>query len=81
LGDNLVLYTNPMSRGRIARWMMEEIGQPYETVILDYAAGLKAPEFLAINPMGKIPVLTHGDSVVTECSAICAYMAGAGDRR
>ena len=77
MGDNLVLYTNPMSRGRIARWMMEEIGQPYETVILDYAAGLKAPEFLAINPMGKIPVLTHGDSVVTECSAICAYMADA----
>jgi glutathione S-transferase len=77
LGDNLVLYTNPMSRGRIARWMMEEIGQPYEAVTLDYMTTLKAPDYLAINPMGKIPALTHGDVVVTECGAICAYLADA----
>jgi glutathione S-transferase len=66
-----------MSRGRIARWMLEEIGQPYETVFLDYTTTLKAPAYLAINPMGKIPALTHGDAVVTECAAICAYLADA----
>ena len=77
MSDNLVLYTNPMSRGRIARWMLEEIGQPYETVLLDYATTLKAPAYLAVNPMGKIPALTHGDAVVTECAAICAYLADA----
>ncbi len=72
---NLTLYTNPMSRGRIARWMMEEVGEPYETVILDYGTTMKAPEFLALNPMGKVPALRHGDVVVTEGAAICAYMA------
>ncbi len=77
MSDDLVLYTNPMSRGRIARWMMEEISQPYEVVLLDYATTLKAPAYLAINPMGKIPALTHGDVVVTECAAICAYLADA----
>jgi glutathione S-transferase len=73
----LILYTNPMSRGRIARWMLEEVGQPYETVLLDYATTLKAPEYLAINPMGKVPAIRHGDAVVTECAAICAYLADA----
>jgi glutathione S-transferase len=77
MSDHLVLYTNPMSRGRIARWMLEEIGQPYEAVMLDYATTLKAPAYLAINPMGKVPALTHGDAVVTECAAICAYLADA----
>lgn len=77
MSDDLVFYTNPMSRGRIARWMLEEIGQPYETVVLDYTTTLKAPAYLAINPMGKIPALTHGDAVVTECAAICAYLADA----
>jgi glutathione S-transferase len=91
MADELVLYTNPMSRGRIARWMLEEVGRPYETVILDYATTLKAPEYLAINPMGKVPALRHGDTVVTEGGAICAYLADAfpdaglapppGDRR
>ena len=69
---DLIFYTNPMSRGRIVRWMLEEVGQPYETVILDYATTLKGPEYLAINPMGKIPALKHGDVVVTEGAAICA---------
>lgn len=73
--DSLTLYTNPMSRGRIARWMLEETGQPYTTVPLDYATSMKAPEFLAINPMGKVPALTHGRHVVTECAAICTYLA------
>jgi glutathione S-transferase len=66
-----------MSRGRIARWMLEEVGQPYRTEILDYASGMKAPDYLAINPMGKVPAIKHGGVVVTECAAICAYLADA----
>jgi glutathione S-transferase len=77
MSDELVFYTNPMSRGRIARWMLEEVGQPYRTELLDYASTMKAPEYLAINPMGKVPALRHGDTVITECAAICAYLADA----
>ncbi len=77
MADGLVLYTNPQSRGRVARWMLEEVGQPYKTELLDYASTLKAPAFLAINPMGKVPALRHGDTVVTENAAICAYLADA----
>jgi glutathione S-transferase len=73
----LTLYTNPMSRGRIARWMLEEIGEAYETVVLDYGTTMKGPEYLAINPMGKVPAIKHGDRVVTEAAAICAYLADA----
>lgn len=73
----LTLYTNPMSRGRIARWMLEEVGAPYETVVLDYATTMKAADYLAINPMGKVPAIKHGDRVVTEGAAICAYLADA----
>ncbi len=72
--DELVFYTNPQSRGRIVRWMLEEAGAPYRTEILQYGA-MKTPEYLAINPMGKVPAITHGDVVVTECAAICAYLA------
>jgi glutathione S-transferase len=71
----ITFYTNPMSRGQIARWMLEEVGEPYETVILDYGTTMKAPEYLAINPMGKVPAIKHGDTVVTEGAAICAYLA------
>ena len=74
--DEIVFYTNPMSRGRIVRWMLEEVGVPYRTERLDYTA-LKTPAFLAINPMGKLPALTHGPLVVTEGAAICAYLADA----
>jgi glutathione S-transferase len=77
MADELILYTNPMSRGRVARWMLEEVGQPYKTEVLDYASTLKAPAYLAINPMGKVPALRHGDAVVTETAAICAYLADA----
>ena len=80
MSDELVFYTHPMSRGRIARWMMEEVGQPYRTVLLDYGATMKAPEYLAINPMGKVPALRHGDVVITEGAAICAYLADAFPR-
>jgi glutathione S-transferase len=77
MADELALYTNPMSRGRIARWMLEKIGQPYKVEVLDYASTMKAPAYLAINPMGKVPALRHGDAVVTETAAICAYLADA----
>jgi glutathione S-transferase len=77
MADELVFYTNPMSRGRIARWMLEEVGQPYRTEVLDYATTLKGPAYLAINPMGKVPALRHGDTVITEGAAICAYLADA----
>jgi glutathione S-transferase len=73
--DELVFYTNPMSRGRIVRWMLEEVGQPYRTEILDYGTTMKAAEYLAINPMGKVPALRHSATVVTECAAICCYLA------
>ena len=76
MANELVFYTNPMSRGRIARWMLEEVGQPYRTELMEYA-NLKDARFLAVNPMGKLPALTHGDTVVTECAAICAYLADA----
>ena len=89
--DELVFYTHPMSRGRIVRWMLEELGRPYRTEALDYATTMKAPAYLAVNPMGKAPALKHGETVVTEAGAICAYLADAfpeaglapplGDRR
>ncbi len=75
--DRLTFYTHPQSRGRIVRWMLEEVGTPYDTVLLDYGTTMKAPEYLAINPMGKVPAIRHGDTVVTEVAAICAYLADA----
>jgi glutathione S-transferase len=77
MSDDLVFYTNPMSRGRIIRWMLEEVGQPYRTEIIDFATTGKSPGYLKINPMGKVPALVHGGAVVTECGAICAYLADA----
>lgn len=77
MAADLIFYTNPMSRGRIVRWMLEEVGAPYETVLLDYASTLKEASYLAINPMGKIPAIVHRGRVVTECAAICAYLADA----
>ncbi len=75
---DLVFYTNPMSRGRIIRWMLEEVGQPYDTKVLRWETGdAKSPEYLAINPRGKVPTIVHGGTVVTECAAICAYLADA----
>lgn len=73
----LTFYTNPRSRGRIVRWMLEEVGSPYETVVLDYASTMKAEPYLSINPMGKVPAIVHDGRVVTECAAICAYLAEA----
>src|SRR5580693_7309639 len=77
MADELTLYTHPMSRGRIARWMLEEVGQPYKAEVLEFARSMKSPEYLAINPMGKVPAVRHGDTIVTEAAAICAYLADA----
>jgi glutathione S-transferase len=75
MADELVFYTHPMSRGRVVRWMLEEIGAPYRTELLEYGSTMKAQAYLAINPMGKVPALRHGDTIVTEGAAICAYLA------
>lgn len=75
MAETLTFYTNPMSRGRIARWMLEEVGLPYETVIVD--GGAENPALKAINPMHKVPTIRHGDRIVTECAAVCAYLADA----
>ncbi len=75
--DEIVLYTNPMSRGRIARWMLEETGCAYRAEVLDYGDAMKSADYLAVNPMGKVPAIVHGDTVVTEAAAICAYLADA----
>ena len=77
MSDEIVLYTNPMSRGRIARWILEEVGAPYRAEVLEYDTTMKGSEYLAINPMGKVPAIQHGDVVITECAAICAYLADA----
>ncbi len=71
---DLIFYTNPQSRGRIIRWMLEEVGQRYETEIIPYDQ-MKSDRYLAINPMGKVPAIKHRDQVVTEGAAICAYLA------
>ncbi|MGY0504597.1 glutathione S-transferase family protein [Luteimonas sp. e5] len=71
----LTLYTHPMSRGRIARWMLEETGLPYRAEILEYGTGMKAPAYRAINPMGKVPAIRHGDTIITEVAAIGLYLA------
>ncbi len=75
MSKKLVFYTNPMSRGRIARWMLEETGADYDTEYLAYGEGMKSDAYRAINPMGKVPAIKHGQAVVTECAAICAYLA------
>lgn len=77
MNNDLIFYTNPQSRGRIVRWMLEEVGVPYETQVLEYGTTMKAPEYLAINPMGKVPAIVLNGSVVTEGAAICAYLADA----
>ena len=75
MADDLIFYTNPMSRGRIVRWMLEEVGQPYRTEILDYGTTMKGADYLAINPMGKVPAIVCDGEVVTECAAICTFLA------
>ncbi|MET0724367.1 MAG: glutathione S-transferase family protein [Tardiphaga sp.] len=74
--SQLILYTHPVSRGRVARWMLEEIGQSYNSVILTFEE-MQQSAFRGINPIGKVPALMHGDRLVTEAAAICAYLAEA----
>lgn len=73
--SELTLYTNPYSRGRIVRWMLEELGVPYDLEVKEYGDDIKSPEYLAINPMGKVPAIVHDGVVVTEVAAICSYLA------
>jgi glutathione S-transferase len=74
----ITFYTNPMSRGRIVHWLLEELGVPYEMKTLDFDKGEhKLPAYLKINPMGKVPAIVHGGVVVTEAAAICTYLADA----
>src|SRR5690348_9537774 len=71
---DLIFYTNPQSRGRIVRWMLEEVGAPYETEVVPYDQ-MKSERYLAIHPLGKVPAIRHKGHAVTECAAICAYLA------
>ena len=77
MSDDLVFYTHPMSRGRIVRWMLEEVGATYRTEIMGYGSGMKEPAYRAINPLAKVPALVHRGVTVTETAAICAYLADA----
>ena len=73
--QKLTLYTNPHSRGGMVRWMLEECGADYDTVAVAFGAEIKAPAYRAINPMGKVPALAHGDTVLTETLAIITWLA------
>jgi len=74
---SLKFYTNPMSRGQIARWALHEVGADYDQVLLEYDTTMKAEEYLKVNPMGKVPAIDHDGKIVTEGAAICAYLAEA----
>jgi glutathione S-transferase len=76
--STLTLYHAAPSRSSIALWMLEEVGEPFEIKLLNLKKGeTRQPSFLAINPMGKVPTLKHGDAVITEAAAICCYLADA----
>jgi glutathione S-transferase len=77
MASELIFYTNPMSRGQTIRWMLEEVGEPYDTEVLEYTSTMKAEPYLSINPMGKVPAIVHNGKVVTEVAAICCYLADA----
>jgi len=78
MSEELVFYSSPMSRGRIVHWMLEEVAVPYRFEVVNLATqDQKKPDFLAVNPMGKVPAIVHRGTVVTECGAICAYLADA----
>jgi len=77
MAEELVLYTHPQSRGAMAHWMLEEVGRPYRLDVKSFGPDMRTPEYLAINPMGKVPALRHGDTVVTETGAILSHLADA----
>jgi len=74
---DLTLFTHPRSRGRIVRWMLHEVGAEYTSEYLVYGGSMSQADYKKINPMGKVPAIRHGRKVVTECAAICAYLADA----
>ena len=74
--EKIILYTNPNSRGRIIRWLLEECGADYEVVPVPYGEnGTKSADFLAVNPMGKLPAVKYGDAVITETAALVVFLA------
>ena len=76
MNDKIIFYMNPLSRARTIHWMLEEIGAPYETKVLSFKnKEHKSPEFLAINPLGKLPTIVHQGVTITETAAICTYLA------
>jgi glutathione S-transferase len=75
MSDVIEFWTNPRSRGAIVHWMLEEVGAPYRPIVLDYGTTMKDAAYLAVNPMGKLPAIRWQGQVVTECAAICAYLA------
>ncbi len=78
MSDEIVFYHNPRSRAQMAHWMLEEVGAPYRIVPIDFEKGEnRTPEFLAINPMGKLPTIVHRGVAVTETAAIIGYLADA----
>ena len=73
---DLTLYHAAPSRSSIVLWMLEELGEPYDVHLLNFSKGEnRAPAYLAINPMGKVPALKDGDATLAEAAAICAYVA------
>ena len=89
---NLTLYHVAPSRSSVVLWMLEELGEPYDLNVMSFKTGeTRSADYLRINPMGKVPALKHGDTVITEGAAICTYLADAfpqaklnvpiGDRR
>jgi len=78
MSDQVQFYYNPMSRARIVHWMLEEVNADYKIHNINFEKGdQKSPDFLALNPMGKLPTIVHKGVVVTETAAICAYLADA----
>jgi glutathione S-transferase len=75
MAAQIIFYTNPQSRGAIARWMIEETGVPYEEHVVPFGPAMKSEEYRKINPMGKVPSIIHDGKVVTEVAAICLYLA------
>lgn len=73
--SDITFYTNPQSRGQIVHWLLEELGVPYKTKWIEYGEQMKSAEYLAVNPMGKVPAVKHGNVVITEVAAICSYLA------
>jgi glutathione S-transferase len=78
MSDAVVFYSSPMSRGRVVHWLLEEAGAPYRYELVNLEAReQKNPAYLAVNPMGKVPAIVHRGTVITECGAICCYLADA----